>query len=189
MISLDGPTLLPGRPPFTVEDLLTFPDDGNRYELFDGSLLISPLPTVRHQAAISGAMRVLYDASPPDLEPLMTVNVRASERDCYIPDLVVVPAEAISSVELMLSPGHVRLIGEVVAATTQGRDRALKVLAYAAAGIPLYWRIEPDEGPTLYVYELDGDTYGPPMAYHAGTTVTLTAPYLLSFDPADFIDP
>ncbi|MFC7588440.1 hypothetical protein ACFQYP_35580 [Nonomuraea antimicrobica] len=38
-------TVLPGRPPFTVDDLLNFPDDGNRYELFNGSLLVSPSPT------------------------------------------------------------------------------------------------------------------------------------------------
>lgn len=37
-------TVLPGAPPFTVDDLLKFPDDGNRYELFNGSLVVSPAP-------------------------------------------------------------------------------------------------------------------------------------------------
>lgn len=44
------------------------------------------------------------------------------------------------------------------------------------------------EGPTLYVYELVGDTYGPPTAYEAGTMVTLEAPYPLTFDPGSLID-
>ncbi|WP_345400667.1 hypothetical protein [Nonomuraea salmonea] len=30
--------------PFTVDDLLEIPDDGFRYELFNGSLLVSPAP-------------------------------------------------------------------------------------------------------------------------------------------------
>ncbi|MEU6710564.1 Uma2 family endonuclease [Nonomuraea sp. NPDC046802] len=188
IISVHGPTVLPRRPPYVVADWLTFPDDGNRYELFNGSVLISPLPTVAHQSALGQAMYLLHKAAPADLEPLMTVNVRASDEDCFIPDLVVAETEAVDSGELMLDPRDLHLIGEVVSPETRGRDRALKVLAYAAAGIPLYWRIEPDEGPTLYVYELDGDSYKPPIAYKAGTTVTLSAPYPMSFDPADLVD-
>lgn len=29
--------------PFTVDDLETMPDDGNRYELIDGMLIVSPV--------------------------------------------------------------------------------------------------------------------------------------------------
>ncbi|MCA2181767.1 hypothetical protein LDL08_36950 [Nonomuraea glycinis] len=50
-----------------------------------------------------------------------------------------------------------------------------------------YWRIELDEGPTVYVYELDGDSYGAPSAYKAGTVATLAMPYSVSFDPGDLI--
>ncbi|WP_431909888.1 hypothetical protein [Nonomuraea jabiensis] len=107
MIPIAGPTVLPGRPPYSVEDLLTFPDDGSRYELFNGSLLISPLPTIPHQRAIFCAMRVLDREVPRDLTPLMHLG------------------RSISS-------------GKVVSPDTQGRDRALKVLAYAEAGIAAY---------------------------------------------------
>ncbi|GAA1730867.1 hypothetical protein GCM10009710_09330 [Aeromicrobium alkaliterrae] len=30
------------RGPFTVDDLESFPDDGNRYEIIDGLLIVSP---------------------------------------------------------------------------------------------------------------------------------------------------
>ena len=43
-------TVLQGEPPFTVDDPLTFPDDGNRYEFFDGSLFVSPPPAERREA-------------------------------------------------------------------------------------------------------------------------------------------
>ncbi|MFB9531989.1 hypothetical protein [Nonomuraea roseola] len=60
-------TVLPGEPPFTVDDLLKFPDDGNRYELFNGNLLVSPAPTSFHQLAIIRLGRILEDAAPPEM--------------------------------------------------------------------------------------------------------------------------
>ncbi|MFG1944816.1 Uma2 family endonuclease [Nonomuraea sp. NPDC048826] len=177
-------TVLPGRPPFTVDDLLKFPDDGNRYELFNGSLLVSPAPTPLHQRVIFRLQRILDDASPPELEPLSTVNLRVSAKDFYIPDLVVVPMACTDQVGLMFSPEHVLLAVEIVSPSTQMRDRAFKTEAYAAAGIPVYWRVELDEGPVLYAYELDGDAYGPPSAHKAGTVADLAEPFSVSFDPA-----
>lgn len=38
--------------PFTVDDLEAMPDDGNRYELIDGMLIVSPIPGRRHQRAV-----------------------------------------------------------------------------------------------------------------------------------------
>ncbi|TDD35474.1 hypothetical protein E1286_39505 [Nonomuraea terrae] len=136
-------TVLPGAPPFTVDDLLKFPDDGNRYELFNGSLVVSAAPTPLHQRAISRLLLILETAAPSGLECLTTVNVRPSDSDFYIPDLVVVSEEVSDS----------------------------------------------DEGPTLYVYELDGDSYKGPATHKAGTPATLTAPYPLSFDPACLAGP
>ncbi|WP_113702811.1 Uma2 family endonuclease [Nonomuraea lactucae] len=179
-----GRTVLPGVPPFTVDDLLKFPDDGNRYELFNGSLLVSPSPVPLHQRAIRRLERILEDAAPPHLEPLQAVNLRVSARDYFIPDLVVVPVEVTEAGELMLSPDDIRLVVEVVSPSTKARDRLLKVENYAAAGIPLYWRIELDEGPTVYVHELADEAYGPPTAHKAGAIATLDEPYSVAFDPA-----
>jgi Uma2 family endonuclease len=41
-------TTLPRRP-LTVDDLELMPDDGHRYELIDGTLIVSPSPSLRHQ--------------------------------------------------------------------------------------------------------------------------------------------
>src|SRR5262245_19414628 len=37
---------------WTREMVLALPDDGNRYELFDGELLVTPSPIPRHQIAV-----------------------------------------------------------------------------------------------------------------------------------------
>ncbi|WP_344982294.1 Uma2 family endonuclease [Streptosporangium fragile] len=182
-------TILPGGPPFTVDDLLTFPDDGNRYELFDGSLLVSPPPVPPHQFASLRLVRVLEDAAPPEFEPLPAVGLRAGRRDFFVPDLVVVPTEAVEETELMFRPEDILLAVEIVSPTTEARDRHLKRAAYAAAGIPAYWRIELSEGPSVHVHELAGDEYKPAERYDAGEAATLLAPFGVRFDPAVLVRP
>ncbi|TMR08443.1 Uma2 family endonuclease [Nonomuraea turkmeniaca] len=182
-----GRTVLPGNPPYTVDDLLKFPDDGNRYELFNGSLLVSPAPTPPHQRIIYRLQRILDDAMPSELEPLSTINLRVTDKNFYIPDLVVVPEDSVESVGLMFSPRDILLAVEVGSPSTTWQDKSLKTIAYASAGIPHYWRIETDEGPALYVYQLSGDNYESPTAYKAGTLAELTAPFPVSFDPADLL--
>ncbi|AWS41820.1 Uma2 family endonuclease [Streptosporangium sp. 'caverna'] len=182
-------TVLQGEPPFTVDDLLTFPDDGNRYELFNGSLLVSPSPTPMHQYASLRLVRILEDAAPPEFQPLQEVNLRVGPRDFLIPDLVVVPTEALDRTELMFALNDILLAVEMVSPSTQTRDRHIKRSVYAAAGIPAYWRIELSEGPSLYVHELAGEEYKPAEKHEAGEIATLLAPFEMSFDPAVLVRP
>jgi Uma2 family endonuclease len=51
--------------PFTVDDLEAMPDDGHRYELIDGVLIVTPAPGWHHQEG-SGALFVSGAARPPD---------------------------------------------------------------------------------------------------------------------------
>ncbi|MFI6295653.1 Uma2 family endonuclease [Nonomuraea sp. NPDC050790] len=179
-------TVLPGKPPFTVDGLLRFPDDGNRYELFNGSLLVSPAPLLMHQRAIRRLERILDEAAPPTLEPLSAVNVKVSEEDVFIPDLVVVPTADVEANERMVAPATILLAAEVVSPCTKVRDRFVKTAVYAEAGIPAYWRIEPE---ALYVYTLDEGSYAGPEVYKAGEIARLSVPYEVAFDPGALVRP
>ncbi|MFB4264557.1 Uma2 family endonuclease [Nonomuraea sp. GTA35] len=181
-------TVLPGAPPFTVDDLLTFPDDGNRYELFNGRLVVSPALSLLHQDVIFRLQMIMHQVVPPGLKVYNTVNLRASEKDLYIPDLVVVRKATVRPKLLMLAPSDLVLAVEVTSPSTGSIDRGAKTDAYARAGIPAYWRIEPFEGPTVYEFELSGDSYRGPIAHKPGTVLTVSTPYPVSFDPADLLD-
>ncbi|SRR5258708_33482434 len=53
--------------PFTVDELDLMPDDGRRYELLDGVLIVSPRPRTTHQEAAAELLVVLRAACPPEL--------------------------------------------------------------------------------------------------------------------------
>lgn len=46
-------------PRYVYEDLLTMPDDGNRYEILEGDLLVSPSPSWRHQSVVTNVVMAL----------------------------------------------------------------------------------------------------------------------------------
>lgn len=44
---------------WTLDGLAALPDDGNRYEIIDGELFVTPTPTMRHQMIVSDLFRIL----------------------------------------------------------------------------------------------------------------------------------
>lgn len=57
-----------GTEDWTVDDLANLPDEGLRYELVDGMLLVSPAPRLVHQRAGGRLFRLLAAACPAHLE-------------------------------------------------------------------------------------------------------------------------
>jgi Uma2 family endonuclease len=72
----------------TVNDLFDLPDDGNRYEIFDGNLLVTPLPAVPHAATTTNLRDRLYDQAPRRLRITQGVGVYANDSNYFIPDLI-----------------------------------------------------------------------------------------------------
>ncbi|MEO3857622.1 Uma2 family endonuclease [Acrocarpospora sp. B8E8] len=180
-------TVHPSKPPFTVDDLLQFPEDGNRYELLNGSLLVSPSPVPMHQRVVSRLQAIFEAVAPPEFDTLADVNLRIGPSDFFIPDLAVVRADDVELTPLMFAPKEILLVIEIGSRATQLRDRVLKRASYAEAGIPIYWRVEIIETPVVFTYELDGEEYRPAERFEAGSVATLPAPFEISFDPAQLI--
>ena len=58
-------TTLPRSRPLTRADLDAMPDDGHRYELIDGALIVTPAPSVGHQFSVGRLHLLLAAACPP----------------------------------------------------------------------------------------------------------------------------
>lgn len=143
-------------PPWTVEDLADFPDDGLRYELLDGALLVSSSPTLPHQDAALTLYALLRSVRPPHLKVLgAPLDVRLSATRLVQPDVLVVRRADAQGRTLTGIPV---LAVEVLSPGTRLRDQSLKRAAFQEAGVTSYWLLDPDE-PTLTALELRGGVY------------------------------
>lgn len=141
--------------PWTAADLAGLPDDGQRYEIIDGSLLVSPPPSTKHQL-VSGRLAVfLRESAPAGLDVVEAVGLRLGSGRLLIPDVVVATSIALMSDEPTLRPADVPLVVEVVSPSNAAMDRVFKPQLYAAGGIGWMWRAElhPD-GVEIVVLEL-----------------------------------
>ncbi len=79
---------------YTVDEVLAFPSDGNRYELVRGELLVTPAPQVWHQLTLSRLFAALsrYLADHDGVELLVSpADIQWPEEVLVQPDLFVVP--------------------------------------------------------------------------------------------------
>jgi len=128
---------------WTVAMLRALPDDGNRYEIIDGELLVSPAPSFRHQRAL-GELYLLIGGDLRDtrLEVLFApFAVTWSERTEVQPDLLVF---AMHDFEGDYDGAGLRLVVEVLSPSTARHDRHRKRLEYQRRGVPEYWIVDVD---------------------------------------------
>ena len=83
---------LPFARPLTRADLEALPDDGQPYELIDGTLIVSAAPRLDHQTAGGNLHLDLRAAYPPDLRVILALFAVALADDTEVqPDLLVAP--------------------------------------------------------------------------------------------------
>ena len=149
-------TTLPFGRPLTRVDLDTMPDDGHRYELLDGVLLVSPAPRPRHQDMLGGLLVLLRTNRPSHLKVLCApLDVVLAEDTVLEPDLLVAPKTQFTDRDL---PGPPLLAVEVLSPSTRRFDLLLKRDRFQAAGVASYWLCDPDE-PSVTILELRNGEY------------------------------
>lgn len=143
-----------GSAPFTVRDLQGMPQDGRRYELIDGTLIVSPAPGRRHQLIGYRLFGVLDAACPPEYGVVgAPFAVHAGDQIELQPDVLVGREEDFTEKDLPVPPV---LAVEVLSPSTALNDWNTKKALYERLGVASYWVIDPSE-PALTAFELDPD--------------------------------
>ncbi|MEV0076373.1 Uma2 family endonuclease [Nocardia neocaledoniensis] len=186
---------LPRADRWTAADLDQMPDDGLRYEVLNGQLVVNAAPKPKHQWLIKRLSRVLDAVVPDGYVVLDGVGVLIGD-DEPIPDLMVARGP-IDWEGRGVPVDQVELAVEVVSKSTTLQDRMVKPVLYAQAHIPAYWRFEinpfksqlaAEHLPVLFAYALDTDEdYALTRRASAGAPVTLRAPFEVTFDPGELL--
>lgn len=193
MTATTGPTGLPRRP-LTVADLEGMPDDGHRYELLDGVLVVSPAPRRVHQRVVVRLLLLLDAAAPVEIEvlpaplavrPQGTLPSHRQQTELQ-PDIVVAREDSYDDAGLPLAP---LAAIEVLSPSTRLVDLNLKKAAYERMGTPSYWVVDPD-APSVRVFEADaGGTYRQVAEAVGEALLELDRPFAVRLRPADLVAP
>lgn len=145
-------SVMPRYGDWTVDDLDDLPDDGLRYELVDGVLLVSPAPSATHQRAVMALFRLLDPSVPAGMELFVApFAFRPSRVRSVEPDLMVVARADVQEQGVSAPP---LLVVEVVSPGSRMTDRATKRLFYDETGVGAYWMVDP-QASTVTVLERD----------------------------------
>ena len=143
-------------------DLERAPEDGRRYELYDGEVYVVPAPIPRHQvvqyaAAECAATRsAVSTAASQSASP---IDIVFSEYDVLQPDVVFFRPERAHLVDLDRAIRHAPdLCVEILSPSTEATDRGRKLQMFARYGVPEYWIVDPVRE-TIEVHRLEGGGY------------------------------
>jgi Uma2 family endonuclease len=146
---------------WTFAEYCALPDDGRRYEVLDGELVVVPSPNRLHQSILLDLamhLRPWLDAHGGGALYIAPLDVRLHESTVCQPDLLVITAADLARHPEGYVDGPPILICEILSRSTRGRDLIRKRSLYARFGVPWYWIVDPD-GRSIEELQLDGDAY------------------------------
>ncbi|HKI94391.1 MAG TPA: Uma2 family endonuclease [Gemmatimonadales bacterium] len=131
---------------YTADEVLAFPSDGNRYEVVDGELLVTPSPAAKHQIVLARLLTQLTIYLAPHERVAIGIPAPAdiirSEHEYVQPDLFVVPRAEVTGD--WRDCRTLLLAVEIVSPSSARGDRLKKRRLYQRRGVATYWVVDPD---------------------------------------------
>jgi len=174
----------PSPRPWTYEEYCLLPEDGNRYEIIDGELFMTPAPKVRHQDLVLSLSIALAAVTPKGGRLLNApCDVYLTETNNVQPDvLYIAPDRALIVTEANVQ-GAPSLVVEILSASTRKQDEVLKRNLYERFGVQEYWIVDP-ELDAVKVYRMDSESrvFGEPEILSAEKDHRLSTQLLPGLD-------
>lgn len=133
-------------PRVSYAELARWPDDGRRYELYDGEAIVVPAPNLWHQRVVTNLVELLkdYERRAGGTVVVAPFDIVLSEHDVLQPDVVFFGPAKRSLLDPLEAAYIVPdLAVEVLSRSTERRDRGRKMDLLARYGLPEYWLIDP----------------------------------------------
>lgn len=128
-------------PSYTITDLEEFPDDGQRYELLEGFLLVTPAPGGPHQLIATRILVALQVALGTSAYVTGPGVIELAPRTHLEPDVLVFPGPITKDFAWTDLKRH-WLAVEVLSRSSRKYDRDFKRDAYLALGVPEVWLVD-----------------------------------------------
>jgi Uma2 family endonuclease len=165
--------LFPAQGDWTEADYLCL-DTNRLIELSEGCLEVHPMPTIFHQLIVGqlyDLLKAFVATHVPGMVLLAPLPVRLGSGKYREPAIVYLRPERVR--DLHGQPEGADLAVEVVSEGAENRKRDLEIKRreYAAASIPEYWIVDPQER-RITVLVLDGQAYRVHGEFGPGTQAT-----------------
>ena len=131
---------------WTAEQVRALPDDGKRYEVVHGELLVTPSPRLWHQeiaARLELALGAYLHREPVGLMLHSPADISFSPDTLVQPDVFVIPLDQARTLQWS-EIRHLLLVAEVLSPSSARADRFTKRRWYQEAHVPLYWVVDGD---------------------------------------------
>ncbi len=173
-------------PIFSYEHLAQMPDDGKRYEILEGELVVSPSPKTKHQRAVLNLAATLRTAEQAGYGQvyIAPLDVVFDPYNVTEPDVLFVGSDQLRIVTEDNVQGAPDLVVEVLSKGTRERDFGAKLRLYARYGVSYYWIVDTD-AETVQPYVLEGHGYRQEPLLSAGQSLSCPLFPQLSIDVAE----
>jgi Uma2 family endonuclease len=132
---------------WTAARVRELPDDGNRYEVVDGELLVTPAPTFDHQEAafeLATTLRAYLTDTGIGHAVMSPADIELDPHTLVQPDVFVVPLIEGRRPKDWTDIRGLVLAVEILSPSTARADRTVKRRRYQRAGVPEYWIVDLD---------------------------------------------
>jgi Uma2 family endonuclease len=169
------------KPRVSYSDLERMPEDGNRYELYDGELYVVPAPLPIHQIVSKRLFLALHDFTKRAGGEVFFApfDIVLSEYNVVQPDVLFFDQESAGRINprehVMFTP---TIAIEVLSPSTARNDRGRKRNLLARYGVPEYWIVDP-YAKRVEVSILENGVYGDPMIQSPPQLMSAAVPGLV----------